>query len=132
LVVVGAGVESGPRCVVEVGRVLVVIPDVPRPSLIPIGGGVDPLAGVDLDVLAGAQRVGSEGVGVAGGVFDLRVGERPRGAASVAELDPLGVQAGVAASVSAWRVVVDAVDANAGGCRGRRLGGRKDDQTCAE
>jgi hypothetical protein len=76
-VVVGAAVEPGPGCVIEVGRVLVVVPDVPGSSLVPIGRGIAPLAGVDLDVLAAAQRIASEGVGVAGGVFDLRVGEGP-------------------------------------------------------
>ena len=55
---------------------------------------------------------------MAGEVLDLPVGERPRRAASVVELDPLGVQAGVAARVGSGGVVRDAVDANAVGCRG--------------
>src|SRR6266487_6727001 len=47
-VVVGALVEQGPVAVVEVAGVLVVVPDVPGPSLVPIGRGVGALAGVDL------------------------------------------------------------------------------------
>src|SRR6266498_3176559 len=113
-IVVGAGVHAKAVSVVQVGGVFVVVPHVPGPSPVAIRGGVRSLARMELHGPPPCELERPEHILVPGRVIDLPVGERPRSAAVVLELNPLGVEALVAPSVAPRRVVVDAIDANAG------------------
>src|SRR5215472_6024117 len=70
-VVVGAGVDQRAAwTVAQVGRVLVVVPDVPALTPVPVCRRVGSLAGMHFDVLAATEAVGAEVVGVPRGISD--------------------------------------------------------------
>src|SRR6266540_2794078 len=118
-IVVGAGVHAKAVSVVQVGGVFVVVPHVPAPAPVAIRGGVRSLARMALHGLPPCELEPPEDILIPGRGIDLPVAEPPCCPAAVLELDPLCIETLVAPGVAARRVVVNAIDANAGARRGR-------------
>src|SRR5918995_2043354 len=115
----GAGVD--PDAVRSAQRRLVtgVVPHIPAAAPVPMGSGIRALAGMHGDICPRLQAEGAERVDMTGGIADRPTGQRPGGGTRVLDPEPLGVQAGVAASVATRRVVINLAELN-GTCSLRR------------